>query len=408
MAAVSRGHPRLRSARILLTVAAAPILVPTTVAGQDRPVGVALPGFPYEAGASFLAVQRPVSLGRVTLDLDGLLASRELSAPAVGAGVRAHWRVLPGPGLTLLGGLSTYGIGSPSSDPFRGTQAGGELHLTRPTVEAWLSWTLMHTERVLPTRWARRTEAGLLWRPGPAVFGVTVSGTAFRDSAAVAYDTVFTVAGYPFRSRRLRSVETTLRYADAEASADLALGPASLGVVLGVRTGDAGGSGEGWARIRSSVPLPVAGLRLEVSGGVRPALPERAIPRARFLSAGFRWYPASRDASPAQGPEAVARARRVMENAPVLEVVAGPDGAPGTLVLRNVTASSVEISGDFTDWEPLALTPEGEATWSRPIEIGPGVYHYLLRLDQGRWALPRGLPSTRGDFGQDEGVLLVG
>jgi hypothetical protein len=77
-------------------------------------------------------------------------------------------------------------------------------------------------------------------------------------------------------------------------------------------------------------------------------------------------------------------------------------------VLRNVPASSVEVMGDFTGWEPMVLTPAEDGTWSRPMEIEPGVYHYLLRLDHGSWALPRGLPSTRGDFGRDEGILFVG
>ena len=90
----------------------------------------------------------------------------------------------------------------------------------------------------------------------------------------------------------------------------------------------------------------------------------------------------------------------------MLEVVRGADGAESRLVLRHVPADYVDIMGDFTDWEPVALQSNGADTWSTAIDLRPGTWAYLLRIDGGPWAVPEGLPAARGDFGRETGILV--
>ncbi len=347
-------------------------------------------------------------MGRLSFAVDGLVASPDRRAPALGGGALARYDLVPSEGLSLLAHVGAFGIGSAATNPFTGIEAGGELHLSRSTLEAWLSWTLDRPTGDRPGRSAQRTAAGLIWSPGRAALGATLSGTVFHDSTAVPFDTVFTVAGYAFTSHRARPALARFRYVDAEASADVALGPIRLGAAIGRRIGGTGTGSEAWGRVRSAVPLPVAGLSIELSGGIRPALPERALPRARFVGVGLRWSPGTRAASIAPGSaEALERAERRRDSAPVLEVVRGADGAASRLVLRHVPADDVDIMGDFTDWVPVTLRPNGADTWSTAIDLRPGTWAYLLRIDGGPWAVPEGLPAVRGDFGRETGILVV-
>jgi hypothetical protein len=401
-----------RARRSVRTLLHAALLVGGSVVGfqdggaQDVRPGIRVPGFPYDAGASFLAATQRLDLRRLTLAVDGALASPARRPVALGGGVLAGWSLLPAMGLSLFGRLRAYGAGAEATDPFRGTEAGGVLRLTRSTLEAWVSWTLVRPGGALPGRSSKRSVAGVRWSPGASAVGLVLSGTAFRDSTAFPHDTVFVVAGYPFTSHRQRVAVAGFRYLDAEAVADVALGPASLGAALGGRVGDTRVAGEAWGRLFATVSLPVPGLGVQLSGGVRPAVPERSLPRARFVALGLSWIPWGH-VSLAASPAALARAKLREGTAPVLEVSGEADGSTRTLVLRNVSAASVALMGDFTDWEPLPLSPTGDGSWSAPAHLRSGTYHYLLSLDGGPWSVPEGLPTARGDFGREIGVLVV-
>lgn len=415
MPTLSRAAP---SARALLLIAlgalvgAAPHPGGARLAAQDTPAGVGLPGldlpgFPHGAGASFLSVGRRFRMGPLALAVSGLLASPDRRAPALGGTASLGYLFLPGPGISLRGTVGGYGAGSGSTDPYHGTEVAGGLWVSRPTLDAWVSWTHLSAAGRLYAPAAGRTAAGVLWRPGFATLGAVLSGTAFRDSVLVRHDTVFVVAGFPFTSHRYRLETVGFRYVDAEAQATVPVGSLSLGIALGERIGDSGVRGETWARASSSFPLPAPGLRAEVSAGVRPAVPERALPRARYVSLGFRWSPAPKKVAVPDPSDRSALAELQAQTVPVLEVTDGSDGSAHMLILRNVAASSVELMGDFTDWEAVTLTPSDRTTWSTPVKLKPGTYHYLLRLDGRPWSVPEGLPTVRGDFGPETGVLVV-
>jgi 1,4-alpha-glucan branching enzyme len=54
--------------------------------------------------------------------------------------------------------------------------------------------------------------------------------------------------------------------------------------------------------------------------------------------------------------------------------------------LQAPKASSVQLLGDFTNWEeePIPLQKEGEGVWRAILQLKPGIYHYRFLVD-GQW-----------------------
>ena len=61
---------------------------------------------------------------------------------------------------------------------------------------------------------------------------------------------------------------------------------------------------------------------------------------------------------------------------------------PVRLVVHAPDAKRVEVTGDFTDWQSLALRPAGGGLWEvvLPITSGEGLYFFRLGLCRGRGA----------------------
>ncbi|CAN5884398.1 hypothetical protein BH23GEM9_BH23GEM9_00110 [soil metagenome] len=65
------------------------------------------------------------------------------------------------------------------------------------------------------------------------------------------------------------------------------------------------------------------------------------------------------------------------------------------------------IAGDFTDWQPVAMTAAGDA-WSVNVALAPGVYHYAFVTEDGEWFVPESTPGRRSDgMGGHVAVLVV-
>jgi hypothetical protein len=75
--------------------------------------------------------------------------------------------------------------------------------------------------------------------------------------------------------------------------------------------------------------------------------------------------------------------------------------------VRCPNAMRVELTGDFTDWTPIALTALGGGWWGCEMEIAPGLHQVQVRVDAGAWQAPPGLPTTQGAFAGMAGVLVV-
>ncbi|HJU74687.1 MAG TPA: glycogen-binding domain-containing protein [Gemmatimonadaceae bacterium] len=70
------------------------------------------------------------------------------------------------------------------------------------------------------------------------------------------------------------------------------------------------------------------------------------------------------------------------------------------------TANTVEIAGDFTDWQPVALERHN-GVWRLPSVLPFGVYRIIIRIDGAEWRPPVGLPRLHDEFGGEVGVVTV-
>jgi hypothetical protein len=66
----------------------------------------------------------------------------------------------------------------------------------------------------------------------------------------------------------------------------------------------------------------------------------------------------------------------------------------------------VELSGDFSNWEPIAMTPAGADQWCADVQAAPGTYRLSIRIDGGEWTCPPGLHAIADEFGTSTGVAV--
>lgn len=72
-------------------------------------------------------------------------------------------------------------------------------------------------------------------------------------------------------------------------------------------------------------------------------------------------------------------------------------------------AIDVEISGDFTDWQPIALSRNRarDGVWEGTFKISRGVHRINVRRDGGRWMAPAGTTRSADDYDGEVGVFLL-
>jgi hypothetical protein len=78
-------------------------------------------------------------------------------------------------------------------------------------------------------------------------------------------------------------------------------------------------------------------------------------------------------------------------------------------VLQAVDAHSVNLVGDFNDWDAVAtpLTQTGEGAWSVVLRLRPGTVRYSFLVDGTEWRSdPRGVPARR-DFGRPTSIAFI-
>ncbi len=93
-------------------------------------------------------------------------------------------------------------------------------------------------------------------------------------------------------------------------------------------------------------------------------------------------------------------------------VVAAFEAAPDssdrwTLRVQAPTAARVEIMGDFTHWEPVALDRDANGRWSVRFAVAPGIHRMNVRVDGGPWGVPPGVPVLHDEFSGAVGMLVI-
>ena len=107
--------------------------------------------------------------------------------------------------------------------------------------------------------------------------------------------------------------------------------------------------------------------------------------------------------SPASGSDGSATAAETR-----LEIQAHQDDDV-QLMLYAPGATTVEISGDFTDWRPVALSrnPGNADAWVATFRIAPGIHRINVRRDRGPWLAPAGTTRSADDYDGEVGVFLL-
>ena len=172
---------------------------------------------------------------------------------------------------------------------------------------------------------------------------------------------------------------------------------AELEASAGITAGD-GAAHRGWAQAAMTYQLSRHALLL-ASFGTRPAvaLAFDATARPRSM-VGVQWAPW---ASPKW---AMAQALR-----PSMRdwVARGAGAGRLAIFIRCRDSHRVELAGDFTDWLATPLEPTDGGWWRLVVPIDPGLHRVRVRLDNGAWEVPPGLPRAAGDGDSPAGVLLI-
>ncbi len=84
------------------------------------------------------------------------------------------------------------------------------------------------------------------------------------------------------------------------------------------------------------------------------------------------------------------------------------DARDGSFVQLRIgaDAKTVEMAGDFSGWQPIALVRLNGA-WRLPEALAPGVYRMIMRVDGGEWRPMLGLPRLQDEFGGEVGVVTI-
>jgi hypothetical protein len=187
------------------------------------------------------------------------------------------------------------------------------------------------------------------------------------------------------------------RYTDGELRARRRLAIATVQVTGGMRFGGEAPTPPQWLWAELAVPVRPP-VQLVLAGGTRPERPDLAQAGGRFAQLAIRF-----DVGNPAEPTTVAAEP---EPDPATAAVAV---APGRyrLRLRLPGARSVEIKGDLTDWQVVALRhADGAAgAWEVLLDRPAGLYHLNVRVDGGAWRVPAGLPAVPDRFGGTTGLI---
>jgi hypothetical protein len=260
--------------------------------------------------------------------------------------------------------------------------AAARLHLDGDHIGAWLGAGGGATSDGLKWRGVRQGEAGAWVDNGPGSLTLTAEPTTVDDS---------------------------IRYTDLAAELSWRGSVFELGAVAVTRAGShlpsLESNANAWGSV-SAVAWLLPRIALLASAGTYPVDYTQGFPGGRFASAGIRI-----SLTPRRRPGAAAQASSI---APVPAATAVTDlqldGAAGhsqTLRMRAPSSRSMDVSGDFTGWQPRAMTRGADGWYTLDTPLAPGTYQMNVRLDGGKWLPPPSLTTVQDEFGGSTGVLVI-
>ncbi|HZE09882.1 MAG TPA: glycogen-binding domain-containing protein [Gemmatimonadaceae bacterium] len=215
------------------------------------------------------------------------------------------------------------------------------------------------------------------------------------------------------------------RYMDAQAIATWAHAGMEVSVVGGVRIGDQlsdlalGAAKKTWGSANASVPITQT-LSIVGAAGTYPINPMQGFPGGRFVSVGLRVSNPlrgmeNRNESRGSGADAQrmsgisdSTSEKDVDGLSRPELVVNRATADSiTLIISAPGAERVELTGDFTGWDPVALTLNKDGSWIRSFALARGQYQMNVRVNGGKWTVPRSLLSMVDEFGGAVGLLII-
>jgi hypothetical protein len=198
-------------------------------------------------------------------------------------------------------------------------------------------------------------------------------------------------------------------YTDAEGALRLMQRYVDVDLSLGVR-GYSIGAGRGVYGEASGTLWLRREIAMVLSGGRYPSDPSRGSIAGRYVSLAMKF--GSRGWSSERGFPKEFIPRRPTPSSfsmPIitdLEMRIAKNGWR-TFRLHVAGASHIELMGDFTEWQPVALGRAGENIWEVTLPISAGLHRFNVRADGGQWTVPLGFPVQSDDFGGSVGILLI-
>jgi hypothetical protein len=196
--------------------------------------------------------------------------------------------------------------------------------------------------------------------------------------------------------------ERQSRFSDMEGVLRWEVGPLEMSAQGGYRFGDSYDvtpDSRHWSSARATIWLSDR-IAIIGGGGRQPALPLRGLPARSFGMAGLEiaYSPVSKSSTPVALPHTVLVKKFEMQ--------------PGTggmrkIVIRVGGVERVDVMGDFSDWSPLTLVRRGRDLWELNVPLSPGMYHINVRVDDGPWMAPPGIPTMHDGFAGDVGLFVV-
>jgi hypothetical protein len=210
------------------------------------------------------------------------------------------------------------------------------------------------------------------------------------------------------------AINDSIRYSDAEIAfnvgSDRVDASATAGFRAGTRLPSFGGSAKSWGSVRATVWLS-SWLGVVGNVGTYPVDFTQGFPGGRFAFIGLRVSSRrdrreesrSRPLLVAPDPEIERTARAGVRAFNVSRA----ESATRTITVTASARSRVELIGDFTDWQPVQLTPAGGDRWMITLQLAAGIYEVNVRVDGGPWLVPPGLTSNVDEFGGVVGILVI-
>lgn len=227
-----------------------------------------------------------------------------------------------------------------------------------------------------------------------------VGATGWSSSDTGIVTAVGPTAGGWVRYGSLRGtvIATPLRqegwwFPEVSAHVSVALGPVDVLAYSGWR-GAPAASGIGastWGGVTAAWWVHTNAALLVAAGSYPPDLLQ-GLPRARYLSAGIR-LAGRRPVVPVIKPL----------GRPVYEV----RGGVPQLQFHLPDATRVDIVGDWTSWQPVAMQRGPGGNWTLPTHLSRGVYRFNLIVDGERWMVPKGVTVVDDGYGGHAGLLIV-